>query len=101
MKITETAGKYLRLNADGRRISKSHMRENRTCGLMNGRWQLHCSTLSRENSKVQKNAFKLRVFEICGSAKRLKKLSQKRPREVSYNWPRIEPPQEKPQPTEW
>jgi len=32
--------------------------------------------------------------------KRYNKLSQKRPREVNHNWPRIEPPREKPQPTE-
>jgi len=30
--------KYLRLNAEGRRISESRMRENRTYGLMRGRW---------------------------------------------------------------
>jgi len=32
-------GKYLWLNAEGRRISESRMRENRTYGLMRGRWQ--------------------------------------------------------------
>jgi hypothetical protein len=37
----------LRLNAEGRRISESRMRENRTYGLMRGRWQPHCSTLSK------------------------------------------------------
>ncbi|MGE5633446.1 MAG: hypothetical protein ACM3TR_20465 [Caulobacteraceae bacterium] len=43
----DRTGKYLRLNAEGRRISESRMRENRTYGLMRGRWYSHCSTLSR------------------------------------------------------
>jgi len=34
------------LNAEGRRISESRMRENRMYGLMRGRWKPHCSTLS-------------------------------------------------------
>jgi epoxyqueuosine reductase len=38
----------LRLNAEGRRISESRMRENRTYGLMRGRWKPHCSTLSKQ-----------------------------------------------------
>ena len=45
------ASKYLRLNTEGRRISESRMRENRTYGLMRGRWQPHCSTLSHVSGK--------------------------------------------------
>ena len=61
--LTGRTGKYLRLNAEGRRISESRMRENRTYGLMRGRWQLHCSTLSRIEIKVCGNPSKK---AICG-----------------------------------
>jgi hypothetical protein len=54
--LTGRTGKYLRLNAEGRRISESRMRENRTYGLMRGRWQPHCSTLSRVERLKNKKA---------------------------------------------
>jgi len=54
------------LNAEGRRISESRMRENRMYGLMRGRWKPHCSTLSGKIKPIQILEKSLRFIEMGG-----------------------------------
>ena len=62
---------YVWLNAEGRRISESRVRENRMHGLMRGRWISHCSTLSKGHKHI------LRLEDCCQSEIETRRLLSK------------------------